>query len=304
MKKVLAKDYKIFDDKTMEIGIEFSPFEHGHKLGTPRNYNPEKYQKMVENKETQTHIANGYALGTFTHDFRDINGNLKSMDNNGKPVIPICKTLEMTFNKKDKIVYHKQRVTNNPLGLEVQTLIKNGIGGFSSAHNLNTGKFYGFDYVHYPNFTTNRVIVDNACKNGMCSFDEIQILKQDLEKQALVYLDTLGIDRDNKVVLDAIVNLELTTNEVRNDIILAKEIKQLKAKTLQFDNVYDTFKTQIDEKYNKLIEQIKGYGFEVDTINAEITKSDLDLYFKKVDFDAVTKLQDDMIAKLDLKKFK
>ena len=304
-KRVIANDIKEFDDGTIEVELSFNPFEHGHKLGSARNYNVNRYKDMVTNKVTQTHIKNGYAIGTISHDYRDKNtGMLLNTDENGDPVIPICKTLKMEWDEgNDNPVIHRQRVLNNKLGKEVQTLIKNGVGGFSSAHNLNKGTFFGFDYVIYPNFTTNRVIVDNACKNGMCAFDEITTIKDELREQIETYLDSIGFSGGNNV-LDALVNIELNTKQVKNDIKLANQIKILKSKAMQFDNAYDVFKSEVEEKYLKLVENIEKFGLKYDNINNDIVYSNgsLDKLFKKVDFDSIMQEQENIIKEIKLRK--
>jgi hypothetical protein len=304
-KKVIANEIKEFDDGSMEVDINFNPFEHGHKLGTARNYNINKYKDMVTNKVTQTHIKNGYALGTISHDYRDKNtGMLLNTDENGDPIIPICKTLKMEWNEgNNNPVSHRQRILNNKLGKEIQILIKNGIGGFSSAHNLNKGAFFGFDYVIYPNFTTNRVIVDNVCQNGMCSFDAIISIKDELKSQIGTYLDSIGFSGSDDV-LNALVNIELNTKQVKNDIQIANKIKTLKSKAVQFDDAYNVFKSEVEEKYLKLVENIGKFGLKYDNINNDIVypNGNLDKLFKKVDFDSIMQEQENIIKEIKLRK--
>jgi len=273
-KNIIANDYKELDNGEMEVTITFNPFEHGHFLGSPRNYDKIKYKNMVENKKTQIHIKNGYAIGYYGHDSRDPNKGYipHERDKNGDVIYPCCKTLSMKWVEPN-LVRHTQRILSNEIGKEIQKLIKAGVGGFSSVHNLKTGDFYGFDYVISPNFTTNRVIVDNTCKNGMCGISTDSVfnsIDNEIRGNIKAYLDSIGID-DNSI-LEAIYNLEKHTLTYQDNIKLLNEIEKQKREIYtKLDEVeyskkkiQDELQNFIENKYKKLIMQLDSLGFVID----------------------------------------
>jgi hypothetical protein len=242
-KKQLA-DIKKFDDGTMEVSITFDPFTHGHDLGVARNYTPEDYKAMVESKSTQGRIANGYAVGYYSHSNRNPHKGYIPSERNGEgnEVIPCCKTLEMKWvNGK---VRHTQRILANKIGKEIQKLIEGGVGGFSSVHNLKTKEFFGFDYVITPNFSSNRAIVDNVCEGGVCALDSITT-------EVESYLKLIG--KDSIEVRDAIVALEydsVVVDEIRNFIHLKDiELDEAKDEAKEWRNKYETLLDTIDVEF-------------------------------------------------------
>ena len=316
-KKQIADKIKMNDDGSMEVTITFDPFEHGHELGSPRNYDPKKYKAMVENPKTQMHIKNGYAIGGYTHDIRNSKGLLKNLDDNGNPIIPALKTLSMEWIPTGNgygLVKHTQRIANNKIGKEIQELIKAGIGGFSSAHNLTTGDFFGFDYVALPNFTTNRVIVDNTCKNGMCglNYDNVKNeLEDELYSKIEYYLDSLGYEY-NKDDIDRLVFLEKQREDYKNNLLLLDKIKeakkeleaQHKIKNEFYDFINNDF-NPLKEKYQKVIAQLDNLGYEI-TDDLEIIPTDnvLNGLFKQKNIDEENKIDMDKIQIFKLKKGK
>jgi len=234
---------KEHEDGTMTVEIAFSPAKHGHDLGAERNYDLKAYQDMVESKSTQTRIKNGYSLGYYSHHSRDkAKGYTPSeRDAEGNIVFPVCKTLSMTWDSQNQEVIHTQRILNNPIGKEVQTLIKNAVGGFSSVHDLTEGKFLGFDYVVAPNFSSNRVLVDNLCKDGLCDIDLDSIqstTEKSVKEEIRNYLDDIGVDSIK--VENALYSLETFED---NSQSLLDSIKSQKA---IFEGMEKDYNAQLD----------------------------------------------------------
>ena len=304
--RLVADDLKELEDGSLEVTITFNPFEHGHYMGGARNYNPQKYKAMIENKKTQLHIDNGYALGGYTHDVRTKSGQIKSFMENGEPIIPCCKTVSMEWVNRGSgkgFVRHTQRIADNKIGREVQKLIKAGIGGFSSVHNLQSGDFFGFDYVIYPNFTTNRAIVDNTCKNGMCSItrDSIEVsLERDLRDNVKTYLKHNGMPYSDDIV-SSIENLEKHTTTYADNIMLLEEIEKTKQeqneKIAQKDEALYSF---IDTKYKTLLAQLDSLGFDVVDDEVIPTEKVLGGLFKKANLDDALEIDFDKIEPLKL----
>jgi len=294
-----------FDNGEMEVTVTFTPFEHGHNLGSTRNYNKSLFRDMVNNKEVQMHIKNGYAVGYYSHQNRDLRTLIPSERNsNGDEVFPCCKTISMKYNDDDTVT-HTQRILSNDIGKEVQKLIKGGVGGFSGVQNIPKKKFYGFDYVISPNFTTNRVIVDNSCKNGMCgiSMDSVSNeLENDIQKRIRNYMDSIGVDDEN--VFKALFNLEKYTDEYSNTLELLGEIEKTKMqKSETLDSIIKSkeilqseFENFIENRYKPLVAQLDSLGIEVREDNELIpTEKTLGNLFKRSSFTAIQDIQLDNI---------
>jgi hypothetical protein len=288
-RRVVANEIKELEDGTMEVTITFDPFYHGHDLGKPRNYDPKKYKAMVESKSTQTRIKNGYAVGYYSHESRNKKrGYIPSeRDTEGKEVIPCCKTLSMEWTEDGK-VRHTQRILNNSIGKEIQTLIKGGVGGFSSVHNLATKEFLGFDYVVAPNFSSNRAVVDNACNNGVCGLDldsiEHQIL-EDTKSNIENYLQNMGIDSIE--IRDALLRLEEQTADISSAKKILEKMKlyedtiadlreqhrlELEAKEIELEDVkdeLDLLKEELDAVRQGKIQEVEELKTKLDSLGLD-----------------------------------
>lgn len=257
---------------------------------------------MVEDSKVQLQIKNGYAIGFYGHGNRNENmGYIPNEKNtNGDEVFPCCKTLSMEWVEPN-LVRHKQRILNNDIGLEVQKLIKSGVGGFSSVHDLKNKQFYGFDYVVTPNLSSNRVFVDNACKNGVCNvnFDSVEY-KQDNELRENIREYLAEINKYDKETEEALFNLEKHTSEYLENKALMnsiKEAKEMMSRNLQEVEdkanqkakvISDEFSNFIETKHKKLLIQLDSLGYQVDDdYNIIATEKSLSNIFKPIDFDSV-----------------
>jgi len=264
-KKKIAKGIKRLDDGTMEVTISFSPFKHGHKLGAERNYNRDAYKAMVENKVSQMHIKNGYALGYYSHSVRSKQNPCTAVEhnNNDEVIYPIAKTIEMYWDNDRQEVVHTQRILNNKGGKEIQKLIENGVGGFSSVHNLKTSLFCGFDYVLSPNFSSNRAVVDNVCKGGVCSLDADDIISDAIS-------DTLSRE----------YNLD--------DAAIVESLLILEKNTLDYDVSMDMI-----NKYKSFNDEEERLRKEIDDLKDEISVLKDDLNTEKITLDSVSEISRD-----------
>lgn len=337
--KKVKSTYSKEADGTMLVSIQFTPFTHGHDLGDERNYDPIQYRKMVENPRTQKRIANGYAVGFYSHHSRQKGAGYVAgeRDAEGNTVFPCCKTLSMEW--VDGEVKHEQRILSNKIGLEVQTLIENAVGGFSSLHDLENGDFLGFDYVVSPNFSTNRVLVDNLCEDGLCSIDMDTITRKTeniVRDNIKGYLSSIG--KNNKAVENAIYALEIqedNSQKLLDSIAKAKEItdnekevlelekkelsleleqakdyitdseKELEELTINYKNELNSLRDTHEKQLDAITQQLKQEGFtskiSTDGIDVNIQKKTATI-FKTVDFAKEEQLAKDNIKNIDIKK--
>lgn len=302
MRKI-AKNIIKNEDGTMEVTIEFNPFTQDHFLGKQKkHYAVESYRPMVEDKKVQMQIQNGYAIGFYGHGNRNEDkGYIPNEKNtNGEEVFPCCKTLSMEWVEPN-LVRHTQRILNNEIGLEIQKLIESGVGGFSSVHDLVGRQFYGFDYVVTPNLSSNRIFVDNVCKNGVCNvnFDSVEFkqnneiksnIKEYLQglgkysfenEQALYKLETKTSDYvENKIMMDSI---KIAKEDMSNQV---KEV-EIKANS-RIKDISDEFSDFVTNKHTKILIQLDSLGYEVDEdYNIIATEKSLTNLFKPIDFDEV-----------------
>ncbi len=320
-RQVIANEMIKKEDGTMEVTITFDPFYHGHDLGSKRNYNVDKYRAMVENNSTQARIANGYAVGYYSHDSRSRKKGYVAAerDDNGNEVIPCCKTLKMEWVEGENKVRHTQRILNNKIGKEIQKLIENGVGGFSSVHNLSNGSFYGFDYVISPNFSSNRAVVDNICENGVCSIDADSIkteIEDTLRDEIESYLMSIGVDsieaRDALLYLEEHRDSFIANNKAIKALEKAKieHQEQLDAITIQKDLELQQKDIELDELRDEIerlkaeIDNIKyDYKVKLDSLGLDdnLNPADWGDFVKHITTDEVITQQMDTLKKNNLK---
>ncbi len=287
------KHIKQNSDGSMEVTVIFDPFGHqGHYLSKPKPYSISHYKQMVDSKETQIHIANGYALGGYTHDIRHPVGHLLETDAFGNKIIPSCKTLSMTWNS-DNTITHKQLVLNNTEGKEIQKLILQGVGGFSSVHNLNTSTFYGLDYVATPRYSSNRVIIANSCNGGVCNAerDSSIDLPTSAETAVTAYLDSIGIE--SKATFDALVKLETNSIAFNEQQQIMDGIFSLKEKANTSEEIARTYTESIGKNFALVMSQLQELGFVVtEDFQVMPSQKSLSNLFKPASLDSAMSLDE------------
>jgi hypothetical protein len=326
--KMENKEDKIIklDNGNMIVEVTFDVAKHGHSLGKPRNYNMQKYQAMIDSDKTKKHIKNGYCLIFYSHEARTPSKNYLAFerDKDGNYQLPVGRVLEVSFSHPSTVKF-KALILNNAMGKEVQKLIESGVGGFSLVNDLKNKILLGIDFVLSPNFSSNRVITDETCKNGMCniSLDTVQQkIEDELEKSVSAYLDGIGVD--DKDVFNAIVTLERQTQEYHDSIELVKSFEvarddielehamQYNELKVQLDtiekskkDILEKFDDFIENKYKKIIAQLDSLGFEIDE-NYKIvaTEKVLGRIFKNTSLDDVLGEQYENVKKIQLRNKK
>ena len=324
----MFKEDKItkLDNGNMIVEVSFDVSKHGHNLGRPRNYDMNRYKAMIESDKTKKHINNGYGLIFYSHDARSPSKNYvpHERDKDGNYQLPVGRLLEVSFIPPSTVKF-KALILNNAMGKEVQKLIESGVGGFSLVNDLKNKLLIGADYVLSPNFSSNRVITKETCKNGLCNIqlDTIEHkLEDELKESVRAYLDSLEIE--DEAIFDAIVNLEKQTQEYKETLEFAKTLDDTKLELetekyteldelqAQLDSIEQSknliqkqFEDFIENKYKKLILQLDSLGFEIDENDKIVaTEKALSRIFKPASLDDVIGEQYQNVKKIQLRSKK
>lgn len=197
--------------------IRYNLNDRGRKYtGQPRQYNIPKLCATINSPHTQETVASGGMIGYLGHMPR-IRYGLAPVEGgfeNGKyaPVEPAFVTTYL-HAAPDGTITHQARFLGTQSGQLAKKLWDEKIGGFSSAIDTATNEFFGFDFVHSPNFLQNSfrgVVLDSTSQVnplGM-TYDDI------LEAESL----------EHKAALDAV----LTALQTQRDAALAT-IEHLRA---------------------------------------------------------------------------
>ena len=309
------------DNGNMIVEVLFDVAKHGHNLGKPRNYDMNKYKAMLESDKTKKHLGNGYGLIFYSHDARDPRKNYlpHEKDKDGSYQLPVGRMLEADFVPPTSVKF-KALILDNPMGKEIQKLIESGVGGFSLVNNIKDKLLIGADYVLSPNFSSNRVLTDETCKNGLCNIrldDVVSKIEDELFDSVKSFLDDIG-ENENEVVFEAIMNLEKQTDEYKKSISLLDEIQnskmELEIEHLEkltemqekLDSVEAEKKELIDsykDKYNAITSQLDSLGFSIDGNDKIIAHENaLNSLFKVASFDDVLNKQYGDIQNIRLKR--
>lgn len=227
-------------DEFLEIELTFNLNTNGHDFGS-KKYNQNLYERMIESSSTKQRIANGYALGGYSHKHRNPS-KLYQFDGDA-----CIKTISMEWLGDGK-VKHVERIIKTDIGKKIIILLKNGVGGFSSVHHLKTARFAGFDYVHYPMFASNKLVHDNACKNGVCNFSMDDVFS-DAEK---LVSDFMGNNGYSKEVEESIQYLEKKMLELDPTVKVVRELKieyaLLEKEKKLLEDEFKAFKESVSSK--------------------------------------------------------
>lgn len=147
--------------------IEYNLRNRGREFtGVERNLNIKTVVDYINGPVMQEKIKNRAVTGYYGHGVRKIAG-LEPVENvvvNGK-INDIEPAIITTFLEADQdgTVRHKTEFLDTIPGRKAARAYSNRVGGFSSAIDGKTFRFFGFDYVLDPNYTTNRgYILDSA----------------------------------------------------------------------------------------------------------------------------------------------
>lgn len=151
--------------------IEYNLRQRGREFtGVERNLNIKTVVDFINGPVMQEKVRNRAVTGYYGHGVRKIAG-LEPVENvvvNGK-INDIEPAIITTFIEADAdgTVRHKTEFLDTIPGRKAARAYSNRVGGFSSAIDGKTFRFFGFDYVLDPNYTTNRgYLLDSATEEG------------------------------------------------------------------------------------------------------------------------------------------
>lgn len=215
--------------------IRYNLKERGRKYnGIKRSFDIANIVKNINSPETQEKVRTRAMMGYHGHwprimfGLEPSEGGMKG----GKPVSiePAFVTTHLkAYDNGD--IEHQVEILETEPGLIVRRMYSNRVGGFSSAINMDTNQFYGFDYVNDPNYSTNRgyeLALDSASDGGMGiigmvmaeqeeRMQSMQMLLDQYESGLTMALDSATqLERDNNELLDL-----LASNKADRDAAIA-----------------------------------------------------------------------------------
>lgn len=128
-------------------------------------------------------------------------------------------------------VEHQPEILDTEPGLIVRRMFSNRVGGFSSAINMDTNEFFGFDYVSDPNYSTNRgyeLALDSAEDGGMSLVDMIMAEQEERLSSMALLLDKAELAA--QMALDSASRLEVDNNELLDLLASARAEREAAAK--------------------------------------------------------------------------
>lgn len=255
--------------------------------GKQRNFNVANIVKAINDPALQEQVKNGEITGFYSHLPRIKYGmSVKEAVFDGTKLIPLDPCFKTTYLKAydDGTIEHEAEFINNEYGIKAFNLLKDKIGGFSSAiSEKNNGEyiFHGFDYVKAPNFTENRpysvhlddtsehfepnqvIFLDNLTPEEINDekilflLDHIEFLEstnKDQGKQIELLSDTVeSLSLQNQSLLDDIVSLELKISEsMKKEKFSSENLEDLKKSAEKFDSA------DLVEENNQLSQEKKS----------------------------------------------
>lgn len=205
--------------------IRYNLKERGRQYnGIKRSFDIAALVARINSPKTQEKVETRAMLGYHGHwpriafGMEPVEGGMKQ----GKPVSlepAFVTTYLKAYDNGD--IEHQPEILDTEPGIIVRRMFANRVGGFSSAINLDTNEFFGFDYVNDPNYSTNRgyeLALDSTGDNGMSITDVIMAEQQErivsmtmlldsMEKSVVMALDSASrLERDNNELLDLLAS--------------------------------------------------------------------------------------------------
>lgn len=186
--------------------IRYNLNDRGRKYtGQARAYNIQKLCDAINSPATQEIVATGGMIGYLGHMPRvryglaPVEGGIE----NGKyaPVEPAFVTTYLHAAPNGDVT-HKARFLNTQSGILAKKLWDEKIGGFSSAIDTGSNQFFGFDFVHSPNFLQNSfrgVVLDSTSQInplGMTYDDILEAEARETQAALAAVLDSMQMQRD------------------------------------------------------------------------------------------------------------
>lgn len=196
--------------------IRYNLKDRGRRYrGKERNFNIAQIAAAINSPETQERVKNRDMHGFYGHwprvKFGMIpnEGVMDGQDTAPRVIPAFITTYLQAF--PDGTVEHRAEFIDTEPGQVAAKLHASKVGGFSSAIDEMNPRFFGFDYVLEPNFSTNRgYSLDSAA--GM-TLDDVEQAVRDEQLHAMsILLDSVNAER--KAVSDVIERLQAENEEL------------------------------------------------------------------------------------------
>jgi len=202
--------------------ITYNLNERGRTFrGVPRNFNVPAIVKHINSGEVQERVNNRDLLGYYGHWPRVKFGMIPSeggFDGGRTKVIePALVTTSLTASD-DGTVRHEAEFLETETGELSAKMFRSRVGGFSSAINMDDNRFFGFDYVKEPNFTTNRgYALDSVSIDSMSEGDVFDAVMEERAAGWRLLLDSVGerlsAEQDQRQLLEAMLRATQQENQ-------------------------------------------------------------------------------------------
>ena len=211
--------------------------------GQPRNFDTKRIAAHINSPEMQERVKNRDLVGYYGHwprqafGLNPTEGGLKK----GKPAL-VEPAIVTTLLEADAngTIRHQAEFLQTEAGRVSMKLHESRTGGFSSAIDTRENRFYGFDYVLEPNFTTNR----GYALDSVSDMDEEQVFDAVMGE----YMDAMQVLLDSandraQFQRDQYELLELTLKrtQAENQELMSMLAKAGNGEVPVFDSVLGAF---------------------------------------------------------------
>jgi hypothetical protein len=203
--------------------IKYNLRERGRQYrGQERNFNIKAICDSINSPATQERVRTRAMLGYFGHKMRLLSGMepAESVVIGGKynEVEPAIVTTHLKAYP-DGTIEHQTEFLDTEPGRKAARMYASRVGGFSSAIDERKPEFYGFDWVHDPNYSTNRPY---ALDSAGLTFDSVlaDAIKEEEDGWILV------LEAKERELKDALLALDnaIAENEQYISLLAAKSI--------------------------------------------------------------------------------
>lgn len=222
--------------------------------GKPRQFDIPKLVSLINSDEIQERVKNGDITGYYGH-WPRIKFGMNPREGgvvDGKVVNlePCHKTIYLKAYD-DGTIEHEEEFLDNDPGMKAEKLLEGKMGGFSSAISLVNGmyQFFGFDFVHAPNYSGNRpYALDDADAEesnpfGVLILDDIEDADKLIFEREYLLDQIDDLKQANGVLIE---NNTLLTDSIeslsdQNDWLIQETVDlKLKIEETEKDAVFDS----------------------------------------------------------------
>lgn len=284
--------------------IQYNLLERGRELtGQARNFDTRKVARFINSPKFQESVKHRDIKGYLGHWVRKkfgLNPDEAAIDK-GKLVAlePAIVTLSIQADDTGNIE-HEVQFLDTQTGRVAQKMHASGFGGFSSVIDPNLGEFYGFDYVHSPNYSTNRgyaMAFDDASHPEALFDDIMHSLSASFDYAKELEAINAQLTADSLTMATRVLAFGDNINDERSRVqVLMDEVKQLKTREQELTAALDQAtaikqrgKAALQQRYAgaaSFFDAVKTGGIDLEPSSPSATQSatpnDKDYYFDRM----------------------